>query len=67
MFTGLVQSLGNLRRLTEDRWEISCQPSGATLILADLTIGDSVAVDGACLTVEEILAQGFIATVSPES
>ncbi len=67
MFTGLVQSLGNLRRLTEDRWEISCVLSGATLILTDLTIGDSVAVDGACLTVEEILAQGFIATVSPES
>jgi riboflavin synthase len=67
MFTGLVQSLGNLRLMTEDRWEVSCVPSGATVILADLTIGDSVAVDGACLTVEEILPQGFIATVSPES
>ncbi len=67
MFTGLVQSLGNLRLLTEDRWEVSCQVSSGTVILTDLTIGDSVAVDGACLTVEEILSQGFIATVSPES
>jgi riboflavin synthase len=67
MFTGLVQSLGNLRLLTEDRWEVSCQLSSGTAILTDLTIGDSVAVDGACLTVEEILPQGFIATVSPES
>jgi riboflavin synthase len=67
MFTGLVQSLGNLRLLTEDRLEILCGFSDARLILTDLTIGDSVAVDGACLTVEEILPQGFIVTVSPET
>jgi riboflavin synthase len=67
MFTGLVQSLGNLRLLTEDRLEILCEFSDAKLILTDLTIGDSVAVDGACLTVEEILPQGFIVTVSPET
>jgi riboflavin synthase len=67
MFTGLVQSLGNLRLLTEDRLEIICISSGTELILTDLAIGDSVAVDGACLTVEQILPQGFIATVSPET
>jgi riboflavin synthase len=67
MFTGLVQSLGNLRSLTEDTIEVLCLPDGAERILADLAIGDSVAVDGACLTVEKILPQGFIATVSPET
>ena len=67
MFTVLVQSLGNLRLLTEDRLEILCSYSGTELILTDLAIGDSVAVDGACLTVEQILPQGFIATVSPET
>jgi riboflavin synthase len=67
MFTGLVQSLGNLRLLTEDRLEVSCEFPDAKLILTDLTIGDSVSVDGACLTVEEILPEGFIATVSPET
>ena len=67
MFTGLVQSLGNLRLLTEDKLEVLCRAADAQLILTDLTIGDSVAVDGACLTVEQILPQGFIATVSPET
>ena len=67
MFTGLVQSLGNLRLLTDDRLEILCSFADAALILTNLAIGDSVAVDGACLTVEEILPQGFIATVSPET
>jgi riboflavin synthase len=67
MFTGLVQSLGNLRLLAEDKLEVLCLSSGAGLILTDLSIGDSVAVDGACLTVEQILPQGFIASVSPET
>jgi riboflavin synthase len=67
MFTGLVQSLGNLRLLTDDRLEILCSLSDAELILTDLAIGDSVAVDGACLTVEQILPRGFIATISPET
>ncbi len=42
-------------------------PLGSELILTDLTIGDSVSVDGACLTVEQILPQGFIAAISPET
>jgi riboflavin synthase len=67
MFTGLVQSLGNIRLLTDDRLEVLCGFADAAPILTDLTIGDSVAVDGACLTVEEILPQGFIVTVSPET
>ncbi|WP_373543874.1 riboflavin synthase [Chamaesiphon sp.] len=67
MFTGLVQSLGNLRLLTEDKLEVLCRASDAERILTDLTIGDSVAVDGACLTVEQILPQGFIVSVSPET
>ncbi len=67
MFTGLVQSLGSLRLLTEDRLEILCESADSSAILTDLEIGDSVAVDGACLTVEQILPQGFIAAISPET
>lgn len=35
--------------------------------MQDLAYGDSVAVDGVCLTVEEILKDGFIASASPET
>jgi len=35
--------------------------------MQDLAYGDSIAVDGVCLTVEEILEGGFIATASPET
>ncbi len=41
--------------------------TSSELLLQDLAIGDSVAVDGVCLTVEEILLQGFVATASPET
>ncbi|MBW4663569.1 MAG: riboflavin synthase [Chroococcus sp. CMT-3BRIN-NPC107] len=67
MFTGLVQALGKVRALGSDRLSVSCQDDNANLILTDLALGDSVAVDGICLTVMEVLPQGFVAAVSPET
>ncbi|MBD2570263.1 riboflavin synthase [Anabaena lutea] len=66
MFTGLIQGLGTIKPLGKDSWQISFVSQSET-IMQDLTYGDSVAVDGVCLTVEEILKDGFIATASPET
>lgn len=66
MFTGLVQALGTIRPLGGERWQIGVTQS-SDVILRDLAIGDSVAVDGVCLTVMEVLPQGFIAAASPET
>lgn len=66
MFTGLIQALGTIRPLGGDAWQITCVLS-SDVILRDLSIGDSVAVDGVCLTVMEVLPQGFIAAASPET
>lgn len=67
MFTGLVQGLGTLRSLGVDKLSITCLPDTSGLILQDLAIGDSVSVDGVCLTVVELLPQGFMADASPET
>ncbi|HAG81657.1 MAG TPA: riboflavin synthase [Cyanobacteria bacterium UBA12227] len=67
MFTGLIQALGTIELLGGDRFEVSCSGDTSEVILRDLEIGDSVAVDGICLTVEEILSQGFVATASDET
>jgi riboflavin synthase len=75
MFTGLVQSLGSIESDNQNTFKISLlgdYPKGtlsdhSSLIMSDLAIGDSVAVDGVCLTVETILEQGFVATASPET
>jgi len=68
MFTGLIQGLGTVKSLGTEQLQITiANPSVSELILPDLAIGDSVAVDGVCLTVETILPQGFIASASPET
>lgn len=66
MFTGLIQSLGTIQLQGDDRLRITCGNT-ADQILQDLAIGDSVAVDGVCLTVVEILPVGFVAAASPET
>jgi riboflavin synthase len=67
MFTGLIQSLGEIRTLANDRLEIVIDANHASAILTDLAIGDSIAVDGVCLTAERLTGSGFVAAVSPET
>jgi riboflavin synthase len=69
MFTGLIQGLGKLQAVGSDRFSITftLPEIERSLLMVDLALGDSVAVDGVCLTVEEILGDGFIATASPET
>lgn len=65
MFTGLVQATGQLQRRSGG---LTLQiPSGSDLDPAQLALGDSVAVDGVCLTVTERSASGFQADVSEET
>jgi riboflavin synthase len=66
LFTGLVQCLGSLQALGPDRFQITVE-THLDRILGDLALGDSIATDGICLTVEEILPQGFTATASLET
>jgi riboflavin synthase len=65
VFTGLVQTVGALTALDPTHLQITWHPDSP--VLAGLDDGDSVAVDGVCLTVETLLPQGFIATASPET
>ncbi|KYC39966.1 riboflavin synthase subunit alpha [Scytonema hofmannii PCC 7110] len=67
MFTGLIQSLGTIKPIGEHSWQITCVTHLSNAIMQDLALGDSIAVDGICLTVEKILKDGFIATASPET
>ena len=61
MFTGLVQSVGTIQRRSGAVVVSGCSP------FAPLVLGDSVAVDGVCLTVAELVADGFRADVSEET
>lgn len=64
MFTGLIQSLGNLKALGDNELMITYPTVGG---LQGVTVGDSVAVDGICLTVTHLIPEGFVADVSAET
>jgi len=66
MFTGLVRARARLYSQGRDRFSIRLPPAAAAL-QAELELGDSVAVDGVCLTVERLSPDGFVATASPET
>jgi riboflavin synthase len=65
MFTGLIQAIGQIKNLGQNNWQINYPETSE--IDKDLSLGDSVAVDGICLTVEKLLTQGFMASISPET
>ena len=67
MFTGLIEALGTIRPLGGEYWQITYVLQPANTLFQDLAIGDSVAVDGVCLTVTEVLPQGFAAAATPET
>lgn len=66
MFTGLVAELGTVTALKplKRSYNISVK---ADKVLANLKIGDSIAVNGACLTVVKINGNEFTADVMPET
>lgn len=67
MFTGLIQTIGTLHPIGTSQLQIRCQGAEAAKLMADIALGDSIAVDGICLTVESIVSQGFVAAISPET
>ena len=66
MFTGIIEETGTVQRLDSAaggaRMEVA-----AGEVLAGTKIGDSIAVDGVCLTVEKLSGNGFTAFLSDET
>jgi riboflavin synthase len=62
MFTGIVEEIGIVRKARPGLLEIA-----ADVVLSDLRLGDSVAVDGTCLTVVERSERTFAVNVEPET
>ena len=67
MFTGIIQSVGRIARLESRGGDVRLHVDTAELDLADVQLGDSIAVSGVCLTVVVLSSQGFAADVSNET
>jgi len=59
MFTGLIREIANVKSLAGSKLSIRAKHKAK--------LGDSIAINGACLTVIEVLDDGFSVELSPES
>ena len=62
MFTGIVEELGKILKISDS--EIHIQ---ASVVLSDLEVKDSVSVNGVCLTAVEKSDDNFLVNVVPET
>ncbi|KAH9819040.1 hypothetical protein DFH28DRAFT_1053281 [Melampsora americana] len=75
MFTGLIESIGTVKALnqikeiTNDPWNSSIHLiiQDASKVLTDCQIGDSLSINGTCLTVLEFDSNQFTVGLSPET
>ena len=67
MFTGIIEAIGSVARLQQlgSDWRLTID--SGKLDLSDVVLGDSIAVNGCCLTVVELQKNVFGADVSNES
>ena len=67
MFTGIIQAIGTLTRIETRGGDARLAVATGKLPLADARLGDSIAVNGVCLTAVELGAGHFCADVSRET
>jgi riboflavin synthase len=67
MFTGIIQAVGSIASLEQRGGDLRLGIQAGKLPLADVALGDSIAVSGVCLTVVELEGQHFFADVSGET
>jgi riboflavin synthase len=66
LFTGIIEEMGTVRAL-EVRSESAKIKIEARKVLSDIRMGDSIAINGVCLTVVSFSGQTFLADVMPET
>jgi riboflavin synthase len=67
MFTGIIQAIGHIESCTPLAADIKLSINAKSLCLDDVVIGDSIAVNGVCLTVTHFNRTHFEAHVSKET
>lgn len=62
MFTGIIEEVGHVRHIGGGKLSIDCRK-----VVSDVRSGDSIAVNGVCLTVTSFDKNHFVADVMPET
>jgi len=67
MFTGIIQAQGNIQEIRKSNKGAVFVFNSTSLDLSDVSIGDSIAVNGVCLTVTQLDNNSFSTDVSQET
>lgn len=62
MFTGIIEEIGTVKESNSNRLQIE-----ARKVLEDMNTGDSIAINGACLTIASLSESAFIVDIMPET
>ena len=66
MFTGIVEEVGEIVSIRRGSRSATLKIKG-NVIFSDMKLGDSIAVNGICLTVTEFLGNVFSTDATPET
>ncbi|PIC97415.1 riboflavin synthase [Sporosarcina sp. P26b] len=66
MFTGIIEEIGSVKHIQPGAQSMTLTIA-ASVVLTDVSIGDSIAVNGVCLTVKSFTKNQFAADVMPET
>lgn len=67
MFTGIIEAKGEIQSLAPRGGDVALAVLTGALDMSDVQLGDSIAVNGVCLTVTSLPGRGFTADVSGET
>ena len=67
MFTGIIEAIGSVSQMQDKGGDLRLTLDTGKLDMADVALGDSIAVNGVCMTVIEMTSSSFSADVSAES
>ena len=67
MFTGIIEAIGKVKRIEPVGGDMRLTIDVASLDMGDVSLGDSIAVNGVCLTAVKFDKSSFVADVSNES
>jgi len=67
MFTGIIEAIGEIKRVEQQQGDVRLTVATNDLNLSDAQLGDSIAVNGVCLTAIELSTGQFVADVSNET
>ena len=67
MFTGIIEAVGEIKQIKPQEEGMHLSISPGSLDISDVLVGDSIAVNGVCLTVTTLLEEMFTVDVSQET